>query len=53
MHTQANYTRVKRGQGEKGVDGDGWRLCQHPRSKVHLKAIELALKKQANANWSE
>ena len=44
MHTHTNYARVKRGQGEKGVDGDGWRLGQHPRSEVHLKAVELALK---------
>lgn len=44
MHTQANYTRVKRGQGEKGVDGDGRRLGQHLRSEVHLKPVELALR---------
>lgn len=44
MHTQTNYASVKRGQGEKSVDGDRRRLCQHLRSEVHLKAVELALR---------
>ena len=47
MHAQAKYASVKRREGEKGVDGNGRRLGQHPRSEVHLKAVELVLKSKS------